>query len=121
MDNIQDRRLGMIRGRARRRDRLTPREVQIVNLIADGASNSAIGARLVLSVRTVERHIENIYSKLGVQGRTARAAVAAYAVRTESTAFRRGTRLRTPDGRGHGSYARQNLRVYADGTQFSLR
>jgi len=76
-----DRRQGTIRPRTRRSDGLTEREAQIVGLIAEGASNSAISARLLLSVRTVERHIENIYAKLGVQGRTARAAVAGYAVR----------------------------------------
>lgn len=58
---------------------LTPREVEVVRLLATGVSNSAIAAELVLSIRTVERHIENIYSKLGVRGRAARAAVATYA------------------------------------------
>jgi predicted ATPase/DNA-binding CsgD family transcriptional regulator len=81
----QERRHGTFRPRSRRSDGLTEREAQIVGLIAEGASNAAIGARLLLSVRTVERHIENIYAKLGVQGRTARAAVAGYAVRSAST------------------------------------
>jgi ATP/maltotriose-dependent transcriptional regulator MalT len=80
---IRDQRDGRIRSRARRRDGLTAREAQIDTLIAEGATNSAIGTSLDLSVRTVERHIENIYAKLGVQGRTARAAVAGYAVRAE--------------------------------------
>jgi len=57
---IQDRRLGRFRTRSRRSDDLTAREAQIVGLIAEGATNSAISTRLVLSVRTVERHIENI-------------------------------------------------------------
>ena len=60
---------------------LTAREAEIVGLIAEGLSNAQIAARLVVSVRTVERHIENIYAKLGLHGRTARAAVAAYAAR----------------------------------------
>ncbi|MDP8923486.1 MAG: tetratricopeptide repeat protein [Chloroflexota bacterium] len=64
-----------------RRLRLTPREQEVVALIAQGLTNSQIAAELVLSVRTVERHIENIYEKVGVRGKAARAAIAAYALR----------------------------------------
>ena len=53
---------------------LSPRELDILNLAAQGLDNDAIAATLVLSVRTVERHLQNIYAKLGLQGRTARAA-----------------------------------------------
>jgi predicted ATPase/DNA-binding CsgD family transcriptional regulator len=60
--------------------RLTPREREVVALIARGLTNSQIAADLVLSIRTVERHIENIYDKLGVRGKAARAAVATYAL-----------------------------------------
>jgi predicted ATPase/DNA-binding CsgD family transcriptional regulator len=88
LTTIQDRNSGRFPVRTRRSDGLTARELQIVDLIAEGASNSAISTRLVLSVRTVERHIENIYTKLGVQGRTARAAVAGYAVRDVARAKR---------------------------------
>jgi ATP/maltotriose-dependent transcriptional regulator MalT len=59
---------------------LTPREREVVTLIARGLTNSQIAADLVLSIRTVERHIENIYEKLGVRGKAARAAVATYAL-----------------------------------------
>jgi DNA-binding NarL/FixJ family response regulator len=61
-------------------DRLTPREVDVVQLIASGRSNREIAERLVLSERTVERHIANIYEKLSFHGKAARAAVAAYAL-----------------------------------------
>ena len=54
---------------------LTAREREVAALIARGFSKRRIAEDLVLSVRTVERHIENIYSKLGVSGRAARAAV----------------------------------------------
>lgn len=55
-------------------DALTPRELDILGLAARGLDNEAIAAELVLSVRTVERHLQNAYAKLGLQGRTARAA-----------------------------------------------
>lgn len=56
---------------------LSDRERQILLLAADGLDNGAIAARLTLSVRTVERHLQNVYLKLGVSGRTARAAAVA--------------------------------------------
>jgi predicted ATPase/DNA-binding CsgD family transcriptional regulator len=59
---------------------LTVRESEIAGLITTGMSNAQIATELVLSERTVERHISNIYSKLGVRGRAARASVATYAV-----------------------------------------
>jgi DNA-binding CsgD family transcriptional regulator len=56
--------------------RLTPRESEVADLIARGCSNHQIADELVLSVRTVERHIENIYAKLGVGGKSGRAVIA---------------------------------------------
>ena len=64
----------------RERSLLTRRERQVLRLLAAGAANDAIAAELVLSVRTVERHVENIYGKIGVSGRTARAAATAWAL-----------------------------------------
>jgi pimeloyl-ACP methyl ester carboxylesterase/DNA-binding CsgD family transcriptional regulator len=56
---------------------LTGRELQILELVADGLSNEEIATRLYLSTRTVERHLSNVYTKLGLSGKSARAAVAA--------------------------------------------
>jgi len=56
---------------------LSPRELEILVLAAEGRDNDAIAAKLVLSVRTVERHLQNAYAKLGLQGRTARTAAVA--------------------------------------------
>ena len=42
-----------------------------------GLTNEAIAERLYISVRTVERHLSNVYAKLGVSGKAARAAAAA--------------------------------------------
>ncbi|MBX7235360.1 MAG: LuxR C-terminal-related transcriptional regulator [Caldilineales bacterium] len=46
-------------------DGLTPREREVISLIAQGKSNDEIADTLVLSKRTVEKHISNIFSKLG--------------------------------------------------------
>ena len=48
---------------------LTAREVEVLRLVAGGQTNSEIAKELVLSVRTVERHIGNIYGKIGARGR----------------------------------------------------
>lgn len=58
-------------------DDLSPREREILLLAAEGLDNQAIAERLTLSVRTVERHMQNAYLKLGLTGRTARAAAVA--------------------------------------------
>jgi pimeloyl-ACP methyl ester carboxylesterase/DNA-binding CsgD family transcriptional regulator len=56
---------------------LSHRERDVLALVADGLSNDAIAERLHLSVRTVERHLSNIYAKLRVSGKAGRAAAAA--------------------------------------------
>jgi ATP/maltotriose-dependent transcriptional regulator MalT len=59
---------------------LTRREREVLRMLAQGRSNEAIAAELVLSVRTVESHVASIYAKIDVSGRTARAAATAYAL-----------------------------------------
>jgi DNA-binding NarL/FixJ family response regulator len=49
---------------------LTPREQQILSLLANGLDNTAIAERLTVTKRTVQNHISNIYGKLGVASRT---------------------------------------------------
>jgi pimeloyl-ACP methyl ester carboxylesterase/DNA-binding CsgD family transcriptional regulator len=56
---------------------LSSRELEVLRLVAGGFDNEEIASRLHLSVRTVERHLQNVYAKLGVQGRSARVAAAA--------------------------------------------
>lgn len=57
-------------------DNLTPRERQILALVADGRSNSEIAQQLYISAKTVSVHVSNILAKLGAQGRTEAAALA---------------------------------------------
>ena len=55
---------------------LTPREHVIIRLVAAGKTNKAIANELVISEKTVERHLSNIFTKLGVQSRAAATAYA---------------------------------------------
>jgi ATP/maltotriose-dependent transcriptional regulator MalT len=55
---------------------LTPRELQVLRLVAAGETNRAIASELVLSERTIDRHVSNIFAKLRV---SSRAAATAYA------------------------------------------
>ncbi|WP_433260492.1 response regulator [Actinosynnema sp. CS-041913] len=55
---------------------LTRREAEVLALVADGLSNQAVGARLHLTEGTVKSHLARIYTKLGVNSRTAAVATA---------------------------------------------
>jgi DNA-binding NarL/FixJ family response regulator len=57
------------RGEPARTDPLTPRELEVVKLIAEARSNDEIAAELVISKKTVERHRANILEKLGMHDR----------------------------------------------------
>jgi DNA-binding CsgD family transcriptional regulator len=57
-------------------DLLTGRELEVLRHLAAGETNKAIAADLVLSERTVDRHVSNIFAKLGVASRTAATAYA---------------------------------------------
>jgi DNA-binding CsgD family transcriptional regulator len=57
-------------------DALTPRETEILTLVAAGRSNGEIGKQLFISAKTVSVHVSNILAKLGASGRTEAAAIA---------------------------------------------
>ncbi len=59
---------------------LTPREVEVLRLLAQGLDNEAIAQRLVVTKRTVQNHVSNIYGKLEVASRT---EAMLYAIRHE--------------------------------------
>ncbi len=59
-------------------DRLTPREAEVLRLLAGGLTSKQIAAELVVAVHTVHRHIANLYGKIGARGR---ADATAYALR----------------------------------------
>ena len=57
-------------------DMLTPRETEILALVAAGRTNGEIGKQLFISTKTVTVHVSNILGKLGAAGRTEAAAIA---------------------------------------------
>jgi LuxR family maltose regulon positive regulatory protein len=57
-------------------EQLTPRELDVLRLIAKGSSNKEIAEELVITVNTVKRHCSSIYGKLGVRSRTRAVATA---------------------------------------------
>lgn len=57
---------------------LTPREMEVVQLLAEGLSNKEIARALSVSPRTINFHLDNIYAKMGVRSRT---ETAVYALR----------------------------------------
>jgi DNA-binding NarL/FixJ family response regulator len=84
--SVATRLMGQLRSPAK--EPLSPRELEVIELIAQGSTNREAAARLFISEATVKTHLLHIYAKLGVNDRAA--AVAA--------AFERG--LLTPGGRG---------------------
>ena len=58
------------------RSSLTPRELEVLQLVAAGSSNREIGQDLMLSEATVKSHLVHIYDKLGVRSRTSAVAAA---------------------------------------------
>ena len=59
---------------------LTRREVEVLRLVAAGKTNQVIADELFFAVKTVDRHVSNIFTKIGV---TSRAAATAYAFRND--------------------------------------
>jgi DNA-binding NarL/FixJ family response regulator len=55
---------------------LTERELQVLQLLAAGKTNHAIASQLLVAEKTVDRHVTNLYTKLGVSSRAAATAFA---------------------------------------------
>ena len=76
---------------------LSPREAQVLDWLAQGKTNKEIGVILELSPRTVQKHLEHIYQKLGVETRTA-AAIRAYEIASMAVPlFLPGTKRKKED------------------------
>ena len=65
---------------------LTGREVEVLQLVAGGMTNNEIAGQLYLSVKTVSRHLSNIFTKIGV---TSRSGATAFAFEHHLVATRR--------------------------------
>ena len=57
-------------------DQLTPQELQVARLVAEGLSNKEVAAQLFLSPRTIDAHLRGVFAKLGLKSRTQLARVA---------------------------------------------
>ncbi len=79
-----DRLLRRIGAEERAADPLSPRESEVVELIAQALTNRQIASRLVLSERTVETHVRSVLAKLGLRSRTEIAAWSLRAVRSST-------------------------------------
>jgi DNA-binding NarL/FixJ family response regulator len=55
---------------------LTPREIEVLKLLADGVSNQQIAEKLVLSMHTVRNHVQNVITKLGAHSKLEAVATA---------------------------------------------
>lgn len=89
---------------------LSPREIEVLRLVATGRTNHAIAADLVLSEKTVARHLSNIFGKLGLSSRS---AATAYAYEHDLVSGRRSGQdaadsgARRPDSAGTPHRTRQ--------------
>jgi ATP/maltotriose-dependent transcriptional regulator MalT len=64
-------------GRGRRgQENLSPREIEVLKLVADGATNQVAARRLLVSETTIKTHLLHIYTKLGVRDRASAVATA---------------------------------------------
>ena len=66
----------LVPGRSKGSDALTKREREVLHLVAEGLTNQAIAAELVLSVHTVRTHVQTILTKLGAHSKLEAVAVA---------------------------------------------
>jgi len=79
---------------------LSPREREVLSLLADGASSGAIAETLVITKETARKHIQNVLVKMGVQSRL---AAVAYVMQGNRREYLRGDTPSAPPLRGRGS------------------
>ena len=76
LDDVRPGRRQPCRRRGSRPPELTPRELEVLALLAQGLTNGQIGKQLYISTKTVSVHVSNLLAKLGASGRTEAAAIA---------------------------------------------
>ena len=79
---------------------LSPREREVLSLLADGASSGAIAETLVITKETARKHIQNVLVKMGVQSRL---AAVAYVMQGSRREYLRGDNSSAPPFRSRGS------------------
>jgi DNA-binding CsgD family transcriptional regulator len=84
-------------GRERGPGELSPRELEVVRLVAEGRSNAEIADALFISQRTVTTHLHNVYARLGVGSRTALARWVVEAQRAAASGASASTSANTSD------------------------
>jgi DNA-binding NarL/FixJ family response regulator len=87
VDDAQNPSPASAKSRARDGNELTElsrRELEVLERVAEGRTNDEIASSLYLSNRTIERHLSNIYAKLRLSGKAARAGAAARFSRTHA-------------------------------------
>lgn len=92
-------------------EQLTRREIQVLQLIAEGLSNRAIAEALALSERTVENHIANVFTKANVRSRGEAARLFAD---SEGSAASAGFRVTTLMGYSYDSRGKEQLSLLAN-------
>lgn len=106
-------------------DTLTPREREVLELVAEGLSNTEIGERLGTEVKTVKTHLGNLYQKLHVSNRTQAAAVIwrarMWSVETELDELRRQIDDMQPELKALTFYLRRAVRLFEGLTDAALR
>ena len=92
------------RGEATPEDPLSPRELEVVKLIAEGLTSEEIGEQLFISKKTVDRHRENVLEKLGMRNRV---ELTRYAIRRGLVTPCPANGEFSPDGWGSRTHGRE--------------
>jgi DNA-binding NarL/FixJ family response regulator len=74
--SVAERLMGLVSGGQQKREELSPRELEILRLVAEGSTNREVAQRLFISEATVKTHLLHLYDKLGARDRASAVAIA---------------------------------------------